>query len=207
MDTQGGNFLMYSYTVLLDGEETEFTGETKSDALCELDLYMEELLERKTQRNRPSYVKRRISHKLKYYQDEIKAYSRLADVDVCPRLLDHGIVFEYRIIQEKDSRRFYKTKPNKTQEHTYYAYYVDTELHGCSLTEEYSTIGTLCLDSRDVEKMFNFSSYPKFVRKQISGLVDKMHEAGVYHGDFHPGNLVIKDGVVKAIDFELCEFV
>nr|WIL02794.1 serine/threonine kinase [Cedratvirus borely] len=198
---------MYSYIVLLQGEEIEFTGETKSDALCELDLYMEELLERKTQRNRESYVKRRISHKLKYYQNEIKAYSKLTGLNVCPGLLDHGVVFTYKIIQEKDTRRFYKTKPNKVQEHTYYAYFVETELHGHSLGLEYDTVGTLCLDSRDVEKRFNFSSYPKFVRRQISGLVDKMHEAGVYHGDFHPGNLVIKDGVVKAIDFELCEFV
>jgi thiamine kinase-like enzyme len=197
---------MYSYIILLQGEEIEFTGETKSHALCELDLYIEELLERKTQRNRLSYVKRRISHKLKYYQNEIEAYSKLTGLDVCPRLLDHGVVFTYKIIQEKDSRRFYKTKPKKAQEYTYYAYYVETELHGKSLGVEHNAIGTLCLDSRDTEKKFNFSPYPEFVQKQIRELAGKMHRAGVYHGDFHPGNLVIKDGIVKVIDFELCEF-
>ena len=201
---------MYSYIVLLrqgsSVEEIEFVGETKSDALCELDLYMEDLLERKTQRNRPSYVKRRISHKIKYYQNEIKAYSKLAGSDICPRLLDHGVVFTYKIIKEEDLRGFYKTKPNKPKEHTYYAYFVETKLHGHSLGEEYDTVGTLCLDSRDVEKRFNFSPYPKSVRRQILDLVDKMHRAEVYHRDFHPGNLVIKDGIVQVIDFELCEF-
>ncbi|SPN78889.1 Divergent Serine/Threonine protein kinase [Brazilian cedratvirus IHUMI] len=199
---------MYSFKVLLKGEEIEFVGETKSEALCKLDAYMEELLERGTHRNRTSYVKRRISHKLDYYLTEVQAYLGLADLDICPPLLSYGVLFEYKIISEHDSRTFYRSKPApKLKEYTYYAYYIETELYGYSLGKEYNTVGKLCLDSRNLEQEFNFSPYPEFVREQIRDLVHSLHQRGVYHGDLHPDNILIKDGKVKIIDFELCEFV
>lgn len=198
---------MYSFKVLLGGEEIEFVGETKSEALCKLDAYMEELLERGTRRNRNSYVKRRIWHNLDYYRTEIKAYSKLLGLDICPKLVDHGVLFEYKILSEKGFGKFYRTKISDfANQQTFYAYYIEVEMHGCSLAVDYNVEDVPCLDSRNVEEGFNFSPYPKFVKEQIKDLVERMHKAGVYHQDFYAGNLVIQDGKVKIIDFELCEF-
>lgn len=38
-------------------------------------------------------------------------------------------------------------------------------------------------------------------QEQIEKLVRKLHEIGVYHGDLSEDNIVVKNGVVKLIDF------
>lgn len=45
-------------------------------------------------------------------------------------------------------------------------------------------------------------------KDQILNLVDRLHEAGIYHLDLHEENIVIDDnGTVKLIDFGLSRFV
>lgn len=189
---------MYSYKVLLQGEEIEFTGETKSEALCKLGLYMEDLLQRRTHRNRTSYVKRRISHELDHYLNEVQAYLRLTGMGICPALFSHDVLFEYKIISERDSRA-----------RTFYAYYLEVEHHGVDLAEKFgaSCIYYMCKDKplNKQELALRFP-YPQDVQTQIIDLVERMYKAGVYHKDLHSGNMLIKDGVVKIIDFEFCEF-
>lgn len=182
---------MYRCKVLLQGEEMEFVGKNRSEAEMEMDFYMEELLEEKTPCKKNSFVKRKICEDLYLYRREVQAYQKLANSDICPKLLSHGVVFDYKV----------KDDPT-----VYYAYYIETELYGSSLEGRYNHNNNPHLDSRALDKRFDFSFYPNSVKEQIKRLVKKMHEAGVYHGDFHPGNLLIQDGKVKVIDFELVEF-
>nr|WIL03859.1 serine/threonine kinase [Cedratvirus plubellavi] len=192
---------MFSYTVFFqDGsEEMDFTGETKEEVLYHIRVHLQGVVEKRVQRGEGTYVKYKASHKLKYYLNEVRAYSKLAGLKVCPKLLNHGVVLECKVHDEQ-SRKVCRL----------YGYYIETEMYGCTLGSMHPELGAVYeLDSRDVDVDDEFDfifPYSEDVKKQIRNLIDKMHQAGVYHGDLHQGNIVVKDNILRFIDFELCEF-
>ncbi|SPN79803.1 Divergent Serine/Threonine protein kinase [Cedratvirus Zaza IHUMI] len=195
---------MYSYS-LYPGE-IEFTGDCDSSVLQKIEEYLLSLLKAKMeQREVRGYIKYKLDRNLKLYLNEVKAYSKLANLDVCPRLLDHGVVFKYTVKSLTCSKQF-----------TVYGYYVETELFGESLWKRLG--GEPCSGSVlsirmgkenyiDEEEFNTCFPYPDYIKRQVRELIEKMHKAGVYHKDLHSGNVLLKDDVVKIIDFEFCEFV
>lgn len=45
---------------------------------------------------------------------------------------------------------------------------------------------------------------PQDLKKQIGEIIDELDKANLRHSDINPQNLLVKDGIVKLIDFEFC---
>ena len=196
---------MYSYSLCLEGKDMEFRGVNSSPVRQYLGSY---LTERMKERKTTGYLKYKLDHDLLLYHNEIKAYSKLTDVDVCPKLLDHGVLFECQVSYQLLGSNLEKDKG----EFTLYSYYIEVEHHGVDLVEKFGKASTSSMYYMCIDKPVNKQElalcfpYPQHIQTQIIDLVDKMYKAGVYHKDLHSGNVLIKDEVIKIIDFEFCEF-
>nr|WIL04318.1 divergent serine/threonine protein kinase [Cedratvirus lena] len=166
------------------------------------------LTERIKGRKTTGYLKYKLDHDLVLYQNEIKAYSKLTDLDVCPKLLHHEVVFDCKV----SYKLLGSTLEEDKGEFTLYGYYLEVERYGVDLVEKFGKASSSSVYCMNKDRPFNKQElalcfpYPQHIQTQIIDLVEKMYKAGVYHKDLHSGNVLIKDEVVKIIDFEFCEF-
>lgn len=190
---------MYSYRLYLEGEEIDLRGNLSIVRQYLGSCLMDRIKERKT----TGYLKYKLERNLLLYHNEVQTYSKLANLGVCPKLLHHEVLFECKVSYccDKDNGEF-----------TLYAYYLEIEHHGVDLVDEFGKASSSSVYLMQRDKPLNKQElvlcfpYPQHVQAQVIDLVERMSKVGVYHQDLHSSNVLIKDGVVKIIDFEFCEF-
>ncbi len=94
-----------------------------------------------------------------------------------------------------------------------FAYIIVTDYYGKDLAETFMGHKCECIgySSTDVltdmhifDTIFPKDKIPEHIRCQIMELLTKFHNYGFVHNDIHCYNILIKDDVLKLIDFEYC---
>lgn len=186
-----GEDMEFTCILYLEGEE-RFSASSPYKACERMEKRVQEYLKERRPASGPeSFIKYNVDDDLEKYENEVRAYKRLEPFALCPRLLDHGY-YEFRC---KDEEEF-----------ILYGYYIETELFGISLYQEYPQLASCAPGSTSlqaVEDIDDYFDYPEEVNQKIKKVLDRMHELGVVHHDMHGGNLLIKSGEIRVIDFEL----
>ncbi len=128
-----------------------------------------------------------------YYSKVVKFYGILEKegLSVAPKLLEHGLLRTFKLSNSECK----------------ICYFV-TERHGESLQDMYNLRGGPGVRASEMlEDKYLFTlvfppEIPGNYRKQIKKLLRRLLDIGWDHADVHPGNFLIKDDVVKVIEFE-----
>lgn len=96
--------------------------------------------------------------------------------------------------------------------HSLCIYRIEMEEFGKSLDiiyeieEGYHRPGPTALDLRENEDLFDeFLPIPDDVKKQVRSILEKILLVGWNYSDTHPGNFVLRDGIVKIIDYDFVQ--
>lgn len=183
----------FTYILYLEDEE-RFSAPSPYRAHEQIEKrVLEHLKEKRPSSGAGTFIKYNVQEDLEKYHNEVRAYKRLQGSALCPRLLDHG---------------YYEFKCRDEEEFALYGYYIETELFGVSLHQEYPQLVSCAPGSTSLQAMQDiddYFDYPEQVNQKIKLVLDRMHALGVVHHDMHGGNLLIRNGEIRVIDFELCE--
>lgn len=130
----------------------------------------------------------------KDYKQILEIYDSIKDANISPPLVHHEIIY------------------NK---YPIFVYMLVTERYGKDLGElfigEGNYLGSTSLnildDSNEFDQAFPKNKIPNKVRQQILPLFQRFYDIGWIHNDIWCANLLLKDDVVKLIDFEYCSKV
>lgn len=105
-----------------------------------------------------------------------------------------------------------KIYQNKELVDSLYIYTMEMEEYGKSLDivyeieEGYHRPGPTALELREDEDLFEeFQPIPDDIKIQVEQILEKILSVGWNYSDTHPGNFVLKDGVVKIIDYDFVQ--
>lgn len=166
---------MQTYKVLLHSSQVKFTGSCELEAMAKVRKYLLSYLKEKLSlRKLSGHVRYEVDRET--YQKEIEAYSKLVKLDLCPRLLSHGIIFDCEIENVQDP----------LDKFTVHGYFMETEPWGICLFEKYG---------------LHSLSYPEHVKKQLRDLFNTLSHLGINLRNPNPHEIFIKDEVIKLASF------
>nr|WQM86799.1 serine/threonine protein kinase [Marseillevirus cajuinensis] len=185
-----------------EGKTLFFRGEDDIDAQCNLDLWVEA----KELALRPKEQKGEYLKFCRMYgteePDEVEIYRHLDGTELTPKLLRFGTYFSFRAVHD----------PGVSVDHS--CAFIGIERFGKSLEEIYGSSLETMLSSKDMlkdstifDRAFPPEKFPEEIRESVLELAQCLSDECVNHGDFHSGNVLMKDGTLRVIDFEVCDFI
>ncbi|QIN54552.1 hypothetical protein [Cedratvirus kamchatka] len=168
---------MRGYKVFIDYREVRFIGGCELQALNKMKTYLRSRLKKELSlRKAKGYITYKIGD-VSSYHNKIKAYRKFVELGVCPRLLDHGVVFNYKV---------HNLDEGEEEEFNICGYFIETESWGVSLFDKYG-----------LSPLY----YPEHIKVQIRNLFERARKGGVCPRNPNPRNVFIRDGVVKITAF------
>jgi hypothetical protein len=140
----------------------------------------------------------------------IKIYNDIGHLNITPPLIEYKQLFKFKVGEIGDYEgKVYDDKLGAV-------YMIVTERFGQSIATKYMGLDaddprlgpgtyTEAFDDKCYDQFFP-KQIPENIRSQVKPLLHKLKEAGWQHEDIHAGNFVVKDEIVKIIDFVLVEF-
>lgn len=181
-----------------EGKTLFFRGEDDIDAQYNLDLWVEA----KELALRPKENPREYLKFCRMYggeePDEIEFYRHLKGTELTPKLLRFGTYFSFTATYGESGL---------VLDHS--CAFIGIERFGKSLEEIFGSSLETMLSSKDMlkdgatfDRAFPPEKFPQEIRESVLELAQCLCDENADHRDFHAGNILMKDEILKVIDFE-----